>query len=346
MRKWNKLLATLLAMVMVFGLTATAFAADSDKPDDTTTPVTDKADDTTPAGDADKKDDTTPAGDATTPADDADKKDDAAPADDADKKDDAAPADDADKDDAPSSDSAPATPTTPAPDETKPAAVSFSDVEEGRWYYDVVQKMVAAGIIEGYTDGTFKPNANVTWGAAVKMVVVFATGEEKAAVEGGNWASGYIAYLKDQGIWTEEIDHNATITRVEMCQLIAKTLKIAESEKESTFPDTTDAYVMALVDLGVIKGLNDGKFNPDGALTRAALCQMLATIPDSVKNGETTAPADGDDTTPADDADKKDETTPADDADKKDDTTPADDADKKDDTTPADDAGKKDDTTK
>ena len=30
MRKWNKLLAMLLAMVMVFGLTATAFAAEGD----------------------------------------------------------------------------------------------------------------------------------------------------------------------------------------------------------------------------------------------------------------------------------------------------------------------------
>ena len=34
MRKWNKLLALVLAMVMVFGLTATAFAAEGDKSED------------------------------------------------------------------------------------------------------------------------------------------------------------------------------------------------------------------------------------------------------------------------------------------------------------------------
>lgn len=185
-------------------------------------------------------------------------------------------------------DTAPAEPAAP----DAPAAVSFTDVEEGRWYYDYVQKMVNANIVEGYADGSFKPNDTLTWGAAIKMVVCFVTGEEKAPVEGGNWASGYIAYLKDQGIWTEDIDHNAKISRLELCQVLAKALKIEASEKESTFPDTTDGYVVALVDLGVVGGNPDGTFAPDGELTRAAMCRILASVPDSVKNGEAEAPAD------------------------------------------------------
>ena len=61
MRKWNKLLALVLAMVMVFGLTATAFAAENEKTDDTkteTTEPTEGEDDKTPA---EGEDDKTPA---------------------------------------------------------------------------------------------------------------------------------------------------------------------------------------------------------------------------------------------------------------------------------------------
>ena len=61
MRKWNKLLALVLAMVMVFGLTATAFAAEDEKTDDTKTETTEPVegeDDKTPA---EGEDDKTPA---------------------------------------------------------------------------------------------------------------------------------------------------------------------------------------------------------------------------------------------------------------------------------------------
>ena len=55
MRKWNKLLALVLAMVMVFGLTATAFAAEGDKSED---PKTEAAE---PTEGEDKTDATEPA---------------------------------------------------------------------------------------------------------------------------------------------------------------------------------------------------------------------------------------------------------------------------------------------
>ena len=144
MRKWNKLLAMLLAMVMVFGLTATAFAAEGDaKPED------EKTEDTTPAEGEDKKDETTPAEgeedkkDETTPAEgEEDKKDETTPAEgEEDKKDETTPAEGEDKKD-------------------EPAAVTFTDVKEGQWHYEFIKKMVEAGIVNGNPDGTFKPNDN------------------------------------------------------------------------------------------------------------------------------------------------------------------------------------------
>lgn len=45
----------------------------------------------------------------------------------------------------------------------------FSDVE-GHWAADAIAKVSAAGIINGYPDGSFKPNASVTRAEAVKML--------------------------------------------------------------------------------------------------------------------------------------------------------------------------------
>ncbi|MFS0724829.1 S-layer homology domain-containing protein [Paenibacillus sp. 1P07SE] len=42
------------------------------------------------------------------------------------------------------------------------AAISFTDVAPGTWYYIEVSKAVEAGYMQGYADGTFKPTAPIT----------------------------------------------------------------------------------------------------------------------------------------------------------------------------------------
>lgn len=190
----------------------------------------------------------------------------------------------------------PAEPEGPAEPDAKPdepaAAVTFSDVTEANWHYAFVTAMVNDGIVTGYPDGTFKPGDSVNWGAALKMVLAYAGYEDAAPVEGGTWASGYIALAKSEGLIDGDVEQNANITRVEMCQLLAKALKIEASEKESTFPDTDDGYVLALAELGVIGGNPDGTFNPNGELTRAQLCKILAEAPEAPA---AEAPAEGED---------------------------------------------------
>ena len=337
MRKWNKLLAMLLAMVMVFGLTATAFAAEGDKSEDPKTEATeptegeDKDEATEPAEGEDKDEATEPTegedkDEAAEPTEGEDKDEAAEPTEGEEDKDEATePTEGEDKDEA-------TEPTEPA-EPAEPAAVTFSDVAENNWFYEFVMKMAAAEVVNGYTDGTFRPQGAVTWGQALKMALLTAKYEDAKPVEGGSWASGYIALAKAEGIIAEdaEIDHNKNITRVEMCELLAKALKVAASEKESIFSDTDNGYVMALVDLEVISVAET--FNPDGELTRAELCKILASVPE--KSAE---PAEDEDKKDEADADQKDEA----DADKADDADKTDDADAKEpvegDKEPADDA--------
>lgn len=187
---------------------------------------------------------------------------------------------------APAEPAEPTEPATPA----EPSAAAFSDVAESNWHYEFVTAMVDAGVVSGYPDGTFLPSNSVKWGEALKMVLSYAKYDEPAKVEGGTWASGWIALAKSEGIIDKDVEQNAVITRVEMCELVAKTLKIAASEAESAFADVDNGYVTALVELKVIEGMPDGTFDPDGELTRAQLCKILFTAPEAPAKE---APAEG-----------------------------------------------------
>ena len=38
----------------------------------------------------------------------------------------------------------------------------FSDMNEADWYYDAVVSLAEKGILNGYEDGTFRPNEQIT----------------------------------------------------------------------------------------------------------------------------------------------------------------------------------------
>jgi 5'-nucleotidase/2',3'-cyclic-nucleotide 2'-phosphodiesterase/3'-nucleotidase/5'-nucleotidase len=73
----------------------------------------------------------------------------------------------------PSTTSTVITTATAAPNATStPTACSaqFSDVPPGSTFYPYIHCLACLGIINGYPDGTFKPNNNVTRGQLAKIV--------------------------------------------------------------------------------------------------------------------------------------------------------------------------------
>lgn len=52
------------------------------------------------------------------------------------------------------------------------AQKSFNDVTSDQWFYDEVMNLANAGYLEGYPDGTFKPDNNATRAEASKLVFV------------------------------------------------------------------------------------------------------------------------------------------------------------------------------
>ena len=72
----------------------------------------------------------------------------------------------------------------------------FSDVKSGDWYNNAVSTMVNAGIITGYSDGTFKPNANITRAEFATIAARFLSNpyslKDRFYDTEGHWAEVYI----------------------------------------------------------------------------------------------------------------------------------------------------------
>ena len=157
---------------------------------------------------------------------------------------------------------------------------SLSDVNAATWCYKYVMELTDQNVISGYSDGSFKPNSTVTYGAALKLIML-AAGYPEQAPTGKNVFSGYLAKAQADGIVTRSnVSLTAPITRLQVAQIAAGALKLSTSGLSSVkpFTDTADVYVQALNAAGIVEGyFNNGTstFKPNNTLTRG---QMSAIV--------------------------------------------------------------------
>jgi hypothetical protein len=150
----------------------------------------------------------------------------------------------------------------------------FTDVPAGAWYETYVTELVAAGVVNGVGNGLFQPNGTLTWGQAVKLLLL-AVGEDEQVPTGSHWASGYMDKAVADGIIPAGMDPNGAISRLQFCQAAAKALGLETTLTASPFTDTADADVLALYEAGIIDGVGNGQFSPDTTLTRAQISKII-----------------------------------------------------------------------
>lgn len=81
------------------------------------------------------------------------------------------------------------------------AAPEFSDVPVGQWYAEAVHKLAGLGIINGYSDGTFRPGKTITRAEFIKIAAscdVLAEGDCPFKDVSG-WAEPYIISAHQKG---------------------------------------------------------------------------------------------------------------------------------------------------
>lgn len=169
----------------------------------------------------------------------------------------------------------------------------FKDIA-GHWGKTYIEKMNKAGVINGYEDGTFRPDGTVTKGEFVTLIAQALKLETKD--EDGHWAAKFVTAAKAANIIADDIavattaDLDTKITREEMASMVAKAAAYktveAKEEKELAFTDNGDiaawaaADVKVAVELGIINGMDDGSFQPKANATRAQAATMLSKLYD------------------------------------------------------------------
>ncbi len=103
--------------------------------------------------------------------------------------------------------------------------VGFSDVDEDYWAYSYIVYAQTIGIINGFEDGTFRPDENVTEDQAIKMLVE-TVGYGVYAQSSGGYPSGYRTWGDAVGIIdnSQDIDYAGDATRGEVLEMAEKTL--------------------------------------------------------------------------------------------------------------------------
>ncbi len=178
--------------------------------------------------------------------------------------------------------------------------VNFNDVSGTAWYSDAVTFLAARGITSGTTATRFSPDATLTRGQFITMLLRAygissdTNPTDNFADSGSTYYTNYLAAAKRLGISTG-VGNNMfapekAITRQEMFTMLYNALKVIgqlpQGSSGKTFSDFTDAgqidswakdAMTLLVKTGTVGG-SDGKLTPLSTTTRAEMAQVLYNL--------------------------------------------------------------------
>ncbi len=168
-----------------------------------------------------------------------------------------------------------------------------SDIK-GHWAEESVRNLEKKGILNGYPDGTFRPDQSITRAEMAKILSVaynFKTSNQLRFPDTEeHWAKEYITALANNQIITGYPDGNfkpeAPITRAEIVTMLTRLLKIGLEEEKYTlefipsFPELNKDYwaftqIELASRLGILPGYFKPEFHPSRLASRADTAWMI-----------------------------------------------------------------------
>lgn len=176
------------------------------------------------------------------------------------------------------------------------AASPFKDVSKDEWSYPIIEELSRSGVIQGYSDGSFRPANGVTRaqsaiyiGRALNIDTRNRPNPGFSDVNSKTTGYEYIAALVDEGVYANarKFNPHEPLSRAQMAKILVIAFKMKGSKKTG-FTDLpangwAKPYVEILVANGVTTGTSARKYSPDRTVTRQ---QMAIFIYRTLHKGE------------------------------------------------------------
>ena len=179
--------------------------------------------------------------------------------------------------------------------------VDFVDVE-GHWAQDAVNDIASRKVINGYADGTFAPDGNITRAEFAAIIIralglpEITGGSSFGDVATNDWYCGSIETAVNYGLITGYSDGtfcpNDEITREQAMTIIVRAMSITGLDTRvtaggSSFDNFTDGSdvsdyaregVLASLDTGIITGRGNSTLAPNDTITRAEVAVIARRL--------------------------------------------------------------------
>ncbi len=103
----------------------------------------------------------------------------------------------------------------------------FSDVDNNHWALKYINYCNALMLVNGYEDATFRPDNNISFAEVIKICLSAVGYNQLITEEGDNWYDSWLDLAYEYKlIDTRDIEVNKKISRVEMAQLLYRTINL------------------------------------------------------------------------------------------------------------------------
>ncbi|NPV70157.1 MAG: S-layer homology domain-containing protein [Firmicutes bacterium] len=179
----------------------------------------------------------------------------------------------------------------------------FLDEDEAPWAVGYMAKMKAKGLISGYSDGRYKPNASVSRVDLIAAAVKLIDADDEAESRSGSslpfadeafirssysWAAGYLSAALNHGILRSSSDRfqpDKLATRLWTAEVFTRAMGLESAalakmsatlgyRDEYLIPANKVGYVAVMRDKGIMTG-SDNNFRPNYSVTRGELAVIL-----------------------------------------------------------------------
>lgn len=182
-------------------------------------------------------------------------------------------------------------PQDDAPD-PEPHVGHFPDVPPTNTFYNYIEALYNIEAVSGYSDGNFRPDDELTRGAATKLIIL-SIGQYRSYsdsvspfpdVPPGHPFYEYIRRANELGIVSGysngEFLPDNPVSRAEYAKMVSVAIGTGTYECEPIFPDVPCGhlfynYIEHLAEIGAVSGYSDGLYYPDVHITRGQASKVV-----------------------------------------------------------------------